>query len=160
MKRCVLSVILLLSAAPLGAQKPNDNQQQAAVATIAAVGQHVATDGAWYNAGSVIVGGWAFECANTDVTIEVVLDGAVLDLPPMAFMRVAREDVWLWAYNGGVCANPLTDVPYYSGVNAMFDASALASGPHTVQFRLRNANGVMTEASAGQSVKSATFIKP
>jgi hypothetical protein len=51
----------------------------------------------------------------------------------------------------------MTQTPWLTGIGVLIDISALASGPHTVQFRIRNANGVQTDSPARGRM---TFTKP
>jgi hypothetical protein len=124
-------------SASLGAQTPQ------ALATIAAVGQHVWLDVARQDPGILTFGGWAFECSSgTQAITELVIDGTVAT--NVVLFPAAREDVKLWAMTYSVC--DFAHTPYYSGVNAWLSVADahLAVGPHAAQLRIRNTAGVMT----------------
>ncbi len=157
-RRLSLAVLFTLClAAPARAQEPPTEAQQAeAVATLAAVGQHAYTDYAMVYAGSLIVGGWAFECSSgSQGDIDLLIDGMPYQPTPGSFFRGPREDVWMQMVNTGVCDGP--HMPYFSGYDFLvpISALALAPGPHSVTLRIKNANGVMTTAARSQS-----FIVP
>lgn len=154
----VAAIVMSLLPTVARAQTPTPDQQVAAVSTINAVGQHVQTDAARVDLGNIVyLQGWAFECSSSSGgTVEIVLDGNVLQ--GQLIMRSARGDVWSWAVNSGVC--PAAQTPYYSGAEAWIDISALAVGPHSVYYRVRNANGVVTDTMMpGMPLRPAVFVK-
>jgi hypothetical protein len=149
----VLASVLLFSGAS-AATAQTHSDQQAAVETIAAVGQHVWADLARLdNAGRTLyIAGWGFECSSgSPGTVSVVLDGIELATPFV--FRTERWDVRLWAITNKVC--DFAHTPAYSGINVFIDAPSLAPGLHTVTLKIGNDAGVSTV-----SPKSIAFVMP
>jgi hypothetical protein len=151
--RLVLAGVLVFSGAS-AATAQSHSDQQAAVQTIAAVGQHVWTDLARVdNAGQTLyIAGWGFECSSgSQGAVSVVLDGIELATPFV--VRIERWDVRLWAITNNVC--DFAHTPAYSGINVFIDARSLAPGLHTATLKISNDAGVSTV-----SPKSMAFVMP
>lgn len=121
---------------------PSSTSQQAAVQTIAQVGQFVWADFASPGGDAVFVVGWDFEnCSIEGVITQVEIDGVQV---PSAIERIARVDVESWALSNGIC--PLTSSLTFSGVRSLVSTAAYAPGPHAAQLVIRNINGVVTRS--------------
>lgn len=129
-------------AAAATADGPSGDDQAAALATIASVGQHVYTDVAQNQNGDLMVGGWAFECSTGSWGyVDLVIDGWPRTV---GVLRAGRGDVVTWAIMSGTC--DFWHTPYYSGVwmlAAIKDLN-LQPGLHTAAIRIRNQFGVAT----------------
>jgi hypothetical protein len=134
----------------VSAQSPSD--QQWAVSIVHSVGQHAYTDLAAVNYGGLIVVGWAFECSSSSSgDVDLLIDGVPFTPPYGSSWRSERSDVWTSMVGAGVC--PASQTAYWSGYNAVIDVASLglASGPHSVQLRVKNGNGVITPADSARS---------
>jgi hypothetical protein len=141
---CQLALVIGLASVSSVASAQSPQDQQHAVAVVAAVGQHASTDTARIDGGTLLyVGGWAFECSSgTQAITDLLIDGNVA--AGVTLYSAAREDVRVWATTYGVC--DFAHTPYYSGLNAWVDLASLhlAPGAHAAQIRIRNVNGVAT----------------